>query len=526
MMGHEKPSQDKLFSYNVDLDKRVRKGHILRKINEQIDFDFIYDEVEDSYGPNGNVSVPPPVTLKIICLLFLYNVRSERELMATIPERLDWLWFLGYTLDDQVANHSVISKARARWGVDAFKKFFERIVWQCVEAGLVDGSKLFVDSSLIDADASNNSVVKTASLRKHLNKSYRKLEERLDDITETKQGEANSKYISTTDPDASVSRYRKGRSKLRYKTHRGVDPKQEIITATKITTGAAYDGEQLEEMINIHQKNTQRNVDTVVADSAYGTISNYLDCHDQGIKAHMPSVENTQKNTGRREGIFSPEAFSYDPETDIFTCPAGQILKCHHYYKNRKHYEYRTAKGTCDECVLRAQCTRAKDGRSLKRHDRQEILDLMLKQAKSGRAKKDIKKRKDLAERTFARGTRYGYKRSRWRRLWRVQIQDYLIAAIQNIIVLVNSPNPKKVLAKAERMQLAEPRINGHTSRLSRCLKVPWWRKICRGRLLVFLEPRPIWSRQGTFWQSRNRNVTRRGGEFGVFCFGQQPVYC
>ena len=130
MMGQEKPSQDKLFSYHVDLDKRVRKDHILRKINEQIDFDFIYAEVEDSYGPNGNVSVPPPIILKILCLLLLYNVRSERELMATIPERLDWLWFLGYTLDDQVANHSILSKARARWGVDAFKKFFECIVWQ------------------------------------------------------------------------------------------------------------------------------------------------------------------------------------------------------------------------------------------------------------------------------------------------------------------------------------------------------------------------------------------------------------
>jgi len=58
-------------------------------------------------------------------LLILYNVRSERELMATIPMRLDWLWFLGYDLDDQIPNHSVLSKARIRWGIDAFKHFFE-----------------------------------------------------------------------------------------------------------------------------------------------------------------------------------------------------------------------------------------------------------------------------------------------------------------------------------------------------------------------------------------------------------------
>jgi hypothetical protein len=59
--------------------------------------------------------------------------------MDTIPLRLDWLWFLGYDLDSEVPNHSVLSKARARWGVEAFRSFFERVVWQCVEAGLVDG---------------------------------------------------------------------------------------------------------------------------------------------------------------------------------------------------------------------------------------------------------------------------------------------------------------------------------------------------------------------------------------------------
>ncbi len=40
-------------------------------------------------------------------------------------------------------------------------------------------------------------------------------------------------------------------------------------------------------------------------------------------------------------------------------------------------------------------------------------------------------------ERSFARGTRYGIKRARWRRLWRVAIQEYLTAAIQNIMVFV-----------------------------------------------------------------------------------------
>jgi hypothetical protein len=94
------------------------------------------------------------------------------------------MWFLGYDLDDEIPDHSVLSKARARWGVEAFRHFFERIVWQCVEEGLVDGSKLFMDSSLIQADASNDSVVNKESLKRYLNKGYRALEARLQEKPE------------------------------------------------------------------------------------------------------------------------------------------------------------------------------------------------------------------------------------------------------------------------------------------------------------------------------------------------------
>ena len=153
MMGRQERVQRKLFYTKLNLDQRVPKDHILRKVAKYIDFDFIYKEVKDDYGINGNVSVPPPILLKMMLLLIFYNVRSERELMSTIPVRLDWLWFLGYDLDDDTPNHSVLSKARSRWGVEAFRTFFENIVIQCVEAGLIDGSKIFTAASLVQADA-------------------------------------------------------------------------------------------------------------------------------------------------------------------------------------------------------------------------------------------------------------------------------------------------------------------------------------------------------------------------------------
>ncbi len=181
MMGFQSDQQPKLFYPSINLEQRIPEQHVLRRIRSQVDFDFIYDEVRELYGIKGNVSVPPPVILRMMLLLVLYNVRSERELVNTISLRLDWLWFLGYDLDSEIPNHSVLSKARMRWGVEAFRCFFERIVWQCVQAGLVDGTKLFMDSSLIEADASNNSVVSRPAFEPYLVKGCRELEARLEE---------------------------------------------------------------------------------------------------------------------------------------------------------------------------------------------------------------------------------------------------------------------------------------------------------------------------------------------------------
>lgn len=445
MMGRQK-SQGKLFFYNVNLEKRLRPDHPLRKVKDLIDFDFVYAEVKETYGRRGNVSVAPPVILKMLFLLVFYNIRSERELMATIPERLDWLWFLDYDLDDPIPNHSVLSKARSRWGVAAFQSFFERIVDQCISAGLVDGSKIFMDSSLIQADASNNSVMDISLPKVQLQNSYAELERRLE--MHDKKGIANRKHISTTDPDASVVRSG-SKSRLRYKVHRAVDEKTEIITAIDVTPGETNEAHQLSSLLDQHEQVTGTKCKTVVADSKYGTVDNFLACHDQDVQAHIPDLKETQKN--RRKDIFAEKDFIYDQQSDTYTCPAGQLLLLRKHRKKRQAYEYSCTKKMSLSCPLRSQCTKSKTGgRTIKRHVRQKTLDTMREMSKTNEARKNIRTRQHLMERSFARATRYGFKRSRWRRLWRNQIQEYLTAAIQNIMVLVHNQNtPGKIRREA-----------------------------------------------------------------------------
>jgi len=435
MMSYQPPPNDPLFSFSVQLETRVRKDHPLRKIKELVDFDFIYKEVEKTYGKNGNVSVPPPVILKLMLLLILYNVRSERELMDTLPERLDWLWFLGLTIESSIPDHSVLSKARRRWGQDAFKHFFERIVLRCVEAGLVDGAKIFMDSSLIDADASNNSVVDTHALKRYLNERYRELEKRLD--ADSRKTPVNSRYVSTTDSDASIVRHAGGKAKLRYKTHRAVDGLYEVITTVEVTPGVVDDGHEMGTLIEEHEKNTGTAVTAVVADSKYGTKENLLLCHDKDIQAHVPTMKAVTGTTSSREGIFPEERFVYHKETDTYTCPAGKVLKKRSVHEDKQNIEYGASKKDCGACALRSGCTRSKGFRSVQRHARQEELDHMLALTKTYAAKTDLKTRQQLMERSYARSTRFGFDRARWRGLWRVAIQEYLVSAIQNIEILI-----------------------------------------------------------------------------------------
>jgi transposase/uncharacterized protein (UPF0179 family) len=463
MMGKQDQPQNNLFHYGVNLDQRVRNNHPLRRVSELIDFEFAYAEVKDFYGRNGNESVPPPVILKLMLLLVLYNVRSERELMETVPERMDWLWFLGYDLDSTIPNHSVLSKARKKWGAAIFQSFFERIVLQCVQAGLVDGGKIFVDSSLVDANASNNSVIDTKSLRGQLHKNYRKLEARLSEQDEQNDSfryykRKNDRYISSTDPDATI--VNRGKPKLSYQVHRAVDGKNEVITACEATTGTVNEAHVMMPLLEHHEATTGIKADTVVADSKYGTIDNYLACHDRGINAHMPDMGKANSKRIAKLNIFQEEKFVYDQQSDTFRCPAGQTLKRKSLHMHRESSDYAAPKKVCASCELREQCTKNKMGRTIKRHLRQDELNAMRQKSQLAVAKQDIRTRQHLMERSFANATRFGFDHARWRGLWRIRIQELLVCSVQNIQVLIKKTGkPKKavtVAAKALKTALAE----------------------------------------------------------------------
>lgn len=458
MMGIRQEQND-LFSYNIDLDKRIRKDNPLRKILGKIDFTFVRAEVAGQYGYNGNVSEDPAVILKMMFLLFFDDVSSERELMRIIAERLDYMWFLGYGLNDEVPDHSVLSKARKRWGVEVFQRFFIQIVGQCVADGLVDGKKIHVDASLINANASKDSVIKASpEWIAALKRAYQVTESKLEDTTTPKSYEAvNERMLSTTDPDAELVRMGGGESRPRYHHHRAVDNAHGVITAMETTAGSIAENKRLMGLVEQHEENIGKKVQTVVADSKYGTVENFVKCQQEGIQTHLGDVLAKQTNNPRREGIFPDTVFRYDSEGNTYQCPAGQTLRPRRLHPIRRTWEFVAAKGVCVACRLRAQCTRASYGRTIKRHEHQELLNRAREQAHSPEAYRDRCRRKHLAEGSFAdAANNYHFKRSRWRRLWRQQIQDFLIGAIQNIKIMMKHTERRLVASSGQILHQAE----------------------------------------------------------------------
>jgi len=422
MLGKPKKTQAKLFYHGVSLERRMPEEHPLRKIKQLVDFNFIRSQVADLYGNNGNQSVDPAVILKLMFLLFYENIKSERALMRQLPLRLDWLWFCDYDLDEDTPDHSVLAKARRRWGTEVFQQFFINILEQCITAGLVDGETIYIDSSTIDGNVSIDKV------QPQLRDICEDIANKLEDSSELDKLE---KRVNPADPDARIGR-KYGKSTLGFKDHRVIDDKHGVITATVSTPANVNDDKVLKQAVHTHQANTTTKPETVTADKIYGTVENYKFLHNKGSKACI----SHQRHGIIKVGRFSHSKFKYDSKQDCYICPAGEKLK--RYDRTATHssgHRYRAKRQTCEKCKLFEQCvTSRKFGRQVSRNLNAEYIEWADNCISRHERKELMSRRRYKAEGSFADGANnYGFKRARWRGLCKMEMQNLMIAAIQNL---------------------------------------------------------------------------------------------
>jgi transposase len=143
--------------HDLSLEDLVPEDHFYRRLQVALDLSFVRELVAPLYAKGGRPPVDPVVFFKLQLVMFFEDLRSERLLMRAVSDRLSVRWCLGYDLFESLPDHSSLTRIRERFGLVLFRRFFERIVAECVEAGLVWGEELFFDATKVEANASIDS---------------------------------------------------------------------------------------------------------------------------------------------------------------------------------------------------------------------------------------------------------------------------------------------------------------------------------------------------------------------------------
>jgi transposase len=146
----------------ICIEELVPSDHLLRKIDQHIDFSFITDKVRAYYCENnGRPAIDPILLFKMLFIGYLFGVRSERRLEKEIQMNIAYRWFLGLSLKDPVPDHSTLSFNRNRLkDTEVFQEIFDDIVMQGMKNRMIAGRVLISDSTHIKANANKKKFVR------------------------------------------------------------------------------------------------------------------------------------------------------------------------------------------------------------------------------------------------------------------------------------------------------------------------------------------------------------------------------
>ena len=296
MIGKQDRWQEDLFIAGP-LSSLIPEDHILNMVDKVLDLSWLRDEVKDLYcRDNGRPGIDPEAAVRLMLAGFFHGIVHDRKLMREAQVNIAIRWFAGYRLDERLPDHSSLTKIRQRWGMERFKKIFQKIVKSCVDAGLVSGETVHIDATLIRADVSWESLTE-----KYAEETIEANSDQEDDETTKRLGhprtkERKVKKLSTTDPDATMTTScRTFHIEPSFKQHSAVDEKCGVIVDVDVTTGEQNEGNQLAKQIERIENNTGKKIKSVSADSAYAHGKNFELLEGKNIDAVIVTQKESSK---------------------------------------------------------------------------------------------------------------------------------------------------------------------------------------------------------------------------------------
>ena len=380
-------------------DLLIPKDHLLRQINDLIDFSFVYEELVSKYSSNNGRRAECPIRLfKYLLLKVIYDL-SDVDIVMHSRYDLSYKYFLGMVPEEDVIDPSTLTKFRKLRlkDVELLDMLIGKTVAIAIEKGIIKSSSIIVDATHSGSRSNPYSPIQALKLRsKQLRKVLYDTQEGIKDILPAKNTDDNLEhelaytqslldkvsedkilinipkvqerlnllketlediqdhYTTSKDKDARVGHKTRDDHFFGYKSHIAMTPER-IITAATVTSGDRGDGPQLPELVEKSRQNGIE-VETVIGDTAYSGDSNLKRAKEEGYR--IVAKVNPSISQGSRS---ESEQWEYNKDAGMYICPAGHmaIRKAKQGKKNQQGNQtltYYFDVEKCKTCALREGC--------------------------------------------------------------------------------------------------------------------------------------------------------------------------
>lgn len=352
-----------LSPYMALYDMVVPKDNILRKINELVDFSFVYEELESKYClDNGRAAISPIRMFKYLMLKAIYDL-SDVDIVERSKYDMSFKYFLDMAPEDPVIEPSSLTKFRKLrlQDVNLLDLLIGKTVGIAIENGIIKSKSIIVDSthtkarynqktprevlldysknlrkavyridenlkSIMPAKVNNGVLEDEIEYCKKLIKAvradevlsnYPDVKEKINILEETIEDDLEKLALSK-DEDAKIGHKTYDTSFFGYKTHIAIT-EERIITAATVTSGEKHDGKQLQELVEKSEA-AGIEVENIIGDAAYSEKENLEYAKKENINL-IAKLSKTVSHGNKRES----HDFEYNKDADMYVCKAGHM---------------------------------------------------------------------------------------------------------------------------------------------------------------------------------------------------------
>lgn len=446
----------KISPYIALYDVVVPKDNILRKINELVDFSFVYEELESKYClDNGRAAINPIRMFKYLILKAIYDL-SDVDIVERSKCDMSFKYFLDMAPEDSVIEPSSLTKFRKLrlQDVNLLDLLIGKTVGIAIENGIIKSKSIIVDSThtkarynqktpreiLLDYSKNlrkavyridenlksimpvkvNNGVLEDeieycrklikAVRTNEVLSNYPDVKEKINILEETMEDDLEKLALSK-DEDAKIGHKTYDTSFFGYKTHIAMT-EERIITAAAVTSGEKHDGKQMQDLVK-KSKSAGIEVENIIGDAAYSEKENLEYAKEEDIKLIAKLSKTVTHGNARKSTDFE-----YNKDADRYVCKAGHMSIKKTSTRAKKHEK--DGQGTvesyffdvekCKHCPSRDGCY--KDGAktksysiSIKTNTHQEHMDFQ----ESEHFKEKSKERYKIEAKNSELKHRHGY---------------------------------------------------------------------------------------------------------------------